>query len=114
MQQACRFLKIDTTQQRQVVRCLQQSKMIFHQCGGCPFHSEPILQLLLELQLASEERVEERKLRRVNRASIRTSGEQVVGVHGSQQSSVRIRFGHYADGTLAYRQVVNEVYLFER
>src|ERR1700722_12530015 len=113
MQQACRFLKVNTTQQRQVVRCLQESKMIFHQCGGCPFHSEPILQLLLEPQLASEERVEERKLLRVNRAAIRTSGEQVVGVHGYQQSGVRIRFGNHADSALAYCQVVSEVYLFK-
>src|ERR1700749_1388817 len=114
MQQTRRFLKVDTTQQRQVVHCLKQSKMIFHPCGGCTFRGETILQLLLELHLASEESIEQRELLRLNCAAISTRREQVVSVHGYQQRGVGIRFGHHADSALTHRQIVSKVYFFKR
>ena len=73
MQQISRSLKVDTTQQREVVPGLQQSKMTLHRCGGVPSRKvlvpgEPTLQFMLKFRLAGEERVKQRKLFRLNGA----------------------------------------------
>ena len=120
MQQVRRLAEVDASEQREIVSCLQKTKVIENRIHGFLCRREPeiggnlLQQRLLESLLLHEKPVKQRQLRLVDGRTVSVFCQEIVSVHGDERCCVRILRGNGAHGAIADGKIIGKIDFFER